>query len=341
VVASDAGKGNAKLKVVGGANPESPFKGTVSKGQVVRVSTGSRVPTGADAVVPLEHAKETVGMVIVDGVFEQGSFVYAAGSDFRKGETLLRSGSKLRAQDVALLLTLGFKEVNAIAVPKVGIVATGSELHDLGDDSPKKILNTHGPMVAILTKAVGCEPQDLGVVPDRKDVLSRRLEDALEGNDMLLTLGGTSVGRRDLVATVVASMKPEVMIHGLKMDRGRVSGVAVVKGKPIVMLPGPVQAAMNAFLMLAVPIMAKIRGGESKAPYVSAKLVKPWKARPKFSSFTKVLYVRLTDGGAEPLTGDTESITILTEASGYVVVPERVSEMSRGTVVDVNLFPGS
>ena len=341
IVASDTKMRRVELKVVGSANPESPFQGAVVKGEAVRVSTGSRVPNGADAVVPVEHANEKGERVTIDGEFERGASIYQAGSDFRKGDTLLRAGSKLRAQDVALLLALRIKEVTVVAAPKVGVLATGSELYDFGNPSPKKILNTHGPMVAILSKSVGCEPLDLGVVPDRKGELARRLENALGANDIILTLGGTSVGRRDYVVTVVKSFGPEVLIHGLKMDRGRVSGIAVVKGKPIVMLPGPVQAAMNAFLLMVVPIVAKMRGGGQATPRLRAKLVKPWKARPRFASFTKVLYVRLTDEGAEPLTGDTESITILTRASGYVVVPERISEMPRGTAVDVNLFPGS
>jgi molybdopterin molybdotransferase/putative molybdopterin biosynthesis protein len=128
------------------------------------------------------------------------------------------------------------------------------------------------------------------------------------------------------------------------MDRGRVAGVAAVRGKPIVMLPGPVQGAMNAFLLLALPLILRMTSGSNSSAFVRARLSTGWKARKKFQDFTKVLYVRLQRKGdgllARPIVGDTESISVLTDSNGFVVVPERVRELQAGEEVSVRLLPG-
>ncbi len=345
VIASDLGaeKGRAKLKVVGESNPESLKPLRIGHGETVRMSTGSRIPEGADAVIPVEEVDVERGWIAGRSNVERGAFVYRAGTDFRKGDVLLRKNSRLRAQDIGLLLTLGLDKVEVVEVPTVAILATGSELFNLGDHAPGKVLNTHGPLLANMVRAAGCSPMDLGVFPDDRKILSKRIKETLDKADLVLTLGGTSVGRRDLVPEVVRSFNPELFYHGLRMDRGRVAGVAIVGGKPLLMLPGPVQGAMNAFLLFGVPIIDRLRGGGSSVMKVRAKMTKPWRARRRFENFTKVVYVHLNGKGtlnAEPLTGETESIAILARASGYVVVPEEITDLGAGDFVDVNLVPG-
>lgn len=346
VIASDlrgTQRSEVKLRIIGESGPESSRPLGVGHGEAVRVSTGARIPDGADAVIPAEETREEAGRIAPTAAVKPGAFVYPAGADFRKGELLLRKNQKIRAQDVGLLLTLGVETVDVLEVPTVAVVATGSELFDLGSPSPGKVLNTHGPLIANMVRAAGCVPLDMGVSPDEKGELSLRIRGALDKSDLVMTLGGTSVGRRDLVADVVRGLRPEVLYHGLRMDRGRVAGVAVLRRKPLLMLPGPVQGAMNAFVLLGIPMLDKIRGGGSSVIRVRAKLVGSWNARPRFRDFTKAVYVRLVEGDgleAEPLSGETESISILTKATGFVVVPEHVTRMNRGDFVEVNLVPG-
>jgi len=347
VIASDlqqARRAEVKLKLIGESRPESSSPLTIGHGEAVKVSTGSRIPYGADAVIPEEDSKEETGKIMVTSAVRPGDFVYAVGADFRKGDLLLRKNQKIRAQDVGLLLTLGFEMVDVLEVPTVAVLATGSELFDVGRISPGKVRNTHGPLIANMLRAAGCVARDVGASPDNKRVLSERIRSALAKSDLVLTLGGTSVGRRDLVTDVVRSFRPELLYHGLRMDRGRVAGVALVRRKPLLMLPGPIQGAMNAFFLLGVPILEKLRGGGSSTVRVGAKLTASWKARRRFQNFTKVVYVRLVEENAElkaePLLAETESITILTKATGYVVVPEHITQLSRGSQVEVNLVPG-
>jgi len=336
-------RGEVRLKITGELGPGSSKSMRIERGETIRVSTGTRIPDGADAVIPAEEVRVEAGRIVSTSTIRPGEFVYPIGADFRKGELLLRGNHKIRAQDVGLLLSLGIETVNVSKIPTVAVLATGSELFDVGNPSAGKVLNTHGPLIANMVRAFGCTPLEVGVTPDDKRKLAGRIRRALKHADLVITLGGTSVGRLDLITEVVRSFKPEVLYHGLRIDRGRVAGVAVLHRKPLLMLPGPIQGAMNAFVLVGIPILDKLRGGGGSTIKVRAMLTANWDARSRFRNFTKVVYVRLEeDAGlkAEPLTGDTESITILTKATGYVVVPEHVTRLNTGDFVEVNLTPG-
>jgi molybdopterin molybdotransferase len=331
------------LKVVPGAGPVSTPPKRLAHGEAMRVATGGRIPGGADTVVPLEDAAEKAGAIQLKSKPKRGTFVYPAGADFRAGQQLIRQGQEVRAQDIALLLTIGRDRIKVRRRPVVTVLATGSELSDLHRLPRGKVRNTHGPAFVSMVRAAGCIPLQPAVCPDEEAELSKRIREALGRSDVLLTLGGTSVGRMDLVGKVVSGFDPEVFFHGIRMDRGRVAGAAVVGGKPLFMLPGPIQGAMNAFVLLALPALDKLRGGSRSMTTVKAKLSGNWAARERFKDFVKVVYVRVAGGDgltAEPFSGDTESISLLTESNGFVFVPEEVTSLSVGTLVDVNLVPG-
>jgi len=183
----------------------------------------------------------------------------------------------------------------------------------------------------------------MGIIADRPRALSMALRKALASSDMVLTLGGTSAGGRDYIFSAVSSLQPEVAIHGIKMDRGRVTGIASVRGTPILMMPGPIQAAMNAFLLLGLPLMEKLSRRKNSEFEVPCVLSERWEARRRFSDFRKVFYVKLRKKPqlvAVPLLAETESIKVLAEADGYVVVPENVKRIRSGGPVTVRLLPG-
>jgi molybdopterin molybdotransferase len=127
------------------------------------------------------------------------------------------------------------------------------------------------------------------------------------------------------------------------MDRGRVTGIAVVGGKPVLMMPGPIQGAMNAFVLFGVQIIDLMSRSGSRLLEVDTWMGESWEARKRFPDFAKVVYVKLRSGQetvAEPLSGETESIKVLSEADGYVLVPENVTRMEKGSAVRVRLLPG-
>ena len=203
-------------------------------------------------------------------------------------------------------------------------------------------MNSHTPLFLRLLERLGCTPVDLGIAKDSKKEISTRLRRGLRESDFVLTLGGTSAGEHDYVAEAVRSLRPSVLVHGIKMDRGRVAGVAVVEGKPVLIMPGPIQGAMNAFILLGLPVIEVLAGSKVAAPAVTCSLTAPWEARSKYADFRKVVYVK-TGGAfetARPLGAETESMRVLTDADGYVVVPESVTRIDAGERVAVRLLPG-
>ena len=331
------------LKLVGSIGPGDSSKRRLASGEAIIVATGAILPAGSDAVVPVESAEVRGTELQVGFSPTQGEHVYKRGQDMGRGELVLSEGRVLRAQDVGILVSLGFRKVSVRRRVRVAVLATGSELTPAEEPRKGKTVESHSRIFLRLAEALGCIPLDMGIARDSPKALRTRIGTAIAQSDMLVTLGGTSAGKRDLVVSAVSALRPDALVHGLRLDRGRVTGLASVKGKPVLMLPGPIQAAANAFLVLGVPIIKELAGSREPVFSLPCILGAPWESRKRFSGFQKVVYVRLRAGPpavAEPIAGETESIKLLTAADGYVLVPENVKRLETGDRVNVRLVPG-
>src|SRR5437660_5342679 len=334
------------LPLAGGLGFADHRRRKLSRGQTMGVVTGGELPVGADAVVPVEDARRAGSKIYFPKEVRKGEFCFPIGVDVKKGAMVIRAGAAVRAQDIGMLALLGIRELRVFAKPRVTIIATGNELVDSFDIThPRKVRESHSPIFENLIREIGGVTSSREIVRDDLDLMSDAVERALGNSDVVLTLGGTSLGEADLVEQTLRRIsKKSRIIHGIRMDRGRVAGIAAVRGKPIVMLPGPVQGAMNAFVLLALPLILRMTSRSNSGAFVKARLSTGWKARKKFVGFTKVLYVRLERKGegllAQPIVGDTESISVLTHSNGFVVVPEKIRELRQGEEVSVRLLPG-
>jgi molybdenum cofactor synthesis domain-containing protein len=322
----------------------------LQSGQAYRISTGGYLPKGADTVVPIESthlSKDSVGILASLPI---GSFVSPLGKDVRKKSVLLHRGNVIRGQDVALLAMVSIFRVPVFRKPRVAIIPTGDELTDNPNEincPTAKIMNTNSHIISRLVQEGGGISFDLGVTPDNINKVSEKIRMALEKTDMILTTAGSSVGEYDVVEQSINYLgKPGVLAHGVKLDRGRVAGVAVLKGKPIIILPGPIQGAVNAFIVFAGPILRYLSGlAEFDGLRIAGTLTKKWEARKKFSKFTKIAYVSAwssKDGNvkATPITGDTAMMTVMTKANGYLLLPEMTTAIEAGEKVYINVLPG-
>lgn len=320
--------------------------GRIRSGETVRVATGEYLPSGADSVTPVEETMRVGQKVVFKIERKRGDYCYEAGSDVAKGYQAIVAGRTIRAQDIGMLILLGVSRVEVYSKPRIALVATGNELTSSMEGNDKsKVRESHMPIFENLTRENGGEPVIIGIVPDNVERIASAIESGLRTSQLVLTLGGTSLGERDLVEQALRRVdRKSRILHGIGMDRGRVSGVAEVNGRLVLMLPGPVQAAMNAFVLIGIPSICWLSGREAVAPEVLATLVEDWEARKRFESFTKVVYVRLVRGRkgfeAHPVLKDTESMSVLTDSNGYVVVPEQTTKMRAGTQVLVKLLSG-
>lgn len=340
-----ANESNPKRLAIVGAVPLGRRPSVrIQANEVARVSTGSFLPHGADSVVQAEQVKKAGGWLFLTSEVPRGSFVFRAGEDVKEGRMLVKSGKMIRAQDVGMLVGVAIRSVKVWRRPKVAILATGSELTNSMSPTGIKTRNSHAPVFLSLARALGCDVVDLGIAPDNVGTIRKKIARGLRQADVVLMTGGTSVGKADLSEKVISKMRPKVLCHGIRMDRGRVSGVAVVNGKGVVMMPGPIQGAMNAFVLLGLPMIDRLSGRKEARMIIRVKLARRWEARKRFPNFTKVIYLRVFQAqsgvSAEPLAGETESMSLLTDSNAYAAIPENVTVLDAGSEIDAHLLPG-
>jgi molybdenum cofactor synthesis domain-containing protein len=350
---ADATPGSpAVLTLVRGARRVGLFpKRRLGEGQGMKVLTGGYLPAGADAVVPSEDASIGSASISVGRRVERGEHVYPAGADVKKGEVILREGRTLMGQDLVLLASLHFKKVEAFRRPRVAILPTGTELtSDIGDGRSGKVVESHSLLLSHLIDEAGGIPVTLPIVPDEKDDLSLALKGALKRSQIVLTLAGSSVGEPDLVESAIRGFgkSTTALVHGIKVNRGRVMGFAVVGGTPVVILPGPIQGALNAFIVMGYPLIRYHLGmGLEQPPSVSATVGEDWVASGKFKDFDQIVYLQLTrdqtgTGGllAMPSSGETEKVSFLASKNGYAMVSGKNPSLTKGERIQVHLLPG-
>jgi len=317
---------------------------SVGRKQAVQVSTGNPMPEGSDAVAMLENAKRVEGGIEVWVALTPGANVSLKGEDVPKGKTVLEPGTRLGPYHLALIGALGRTKVKVYERPVVGVLATGNELTKIGHKlHPNQIFDTNRLMVSSMCFELGAEPLDLGIAGDDVEEIGCMLKEGLRKADAVITTGGTSVGEADLVPEVVGRIgKPGVVAHGVAMRPGMPTALAVVDGKPIVILSGNPVAAVVGFEFFARPLICRQLGlkGTELRPVVKARLT-----NRVTSALGRKTFVRVCvhwEGGelfARPVSArGSGAISTLTEANGYVVVAENREGLEEGETVSVSLF---
>jgi molybdopterin molybdotransferase len=316
----------------------------VSKGQAVQVWTGNPIPEGANAVVMLENTKKIKNKIDVWTVVTPYENVSRRGEDVQKGQIAVAIGIRLKPHHLGLIAALSYAEIAVFEIPKIGILATGNELVDLGNKrSQKQIFDANTHVLSALTKELGAEPIRLGVAKDNIDEILSKVKLGLEKADAILTSGGTSVGGSDLVPEAIGKIgKPGIIVHGVAMRPGMPTALAVVEGKPIIVLPGNPVAAMVGFEVFARPLICRMLGlkEEELRPIVTAKTTKKIATSLGRKTFVRVL-VSERNGNywAQPISARGSGIiSTMTQANGYVIVPENREGITEGELVLVHLF---
>ena len=321
----------------------------LQSGQAYRITTGGYLPYHSDTVVPIELVRIlSENYVEIFKSLPKGSFVSATGTDVRMGTKIFRKGSILRAQDIAFLSKVNIRKIEVFKKPTVAIIPTGDELTDnMNETRTGKIINTNSHIISRVITELGAMPTDMGITPDNIEKIQNKLKLGLTNYDIIVTIGGSSIGEQDLIEESVNSLgKPGIIAHGVKLDRGRVAGVGVIKGKPIIILPGPIQGALNAFIVFGQPLIRFLSGlPECSTKTMNGMLTGSWDARPKFQSFLKIVYLQtsLSDKGclnALPIQGETSAISVMTRANSYMIVPPHVAHIDEGKKIKVNFLPG-
>jgi molybdenum cofactor synthesis domain-containing protein len=340
------------LKVVGRIYLATRGNLRMDSGETCYITTGAFLPEGANAVIMVEEATNVKTDVIkVCRTMRVGENVIPAAEDVKRGETVLTKGHVLRAQDIGMLATLRVGKVNVFRRPVVAIISTGDELADRVEEAESdKVVNSHSLTVSEWVKECGGIPIELGIAPDDSARIKEKIDEGLGKADIVLTIGGCSAGDKDFVPRAINLVgEPGVIIRGIKRKPGRRSGLGVINGKPIVMLPGLIQSTIAGFLVFALPLIRLVGGlpATSQLPTISAKIAEDI-SFGSFTSFQQVTFVRIKKEQdqfiAEPILGESTLLSVPVKADGFIVTPENKSMIAKWEEVDVQMlsfFPSS
>lgn len=314
--------------------------GHIASGQCKQVHTGSPIPKGADAVVMVEHTEPAGSEVEILTQVSPGQNIGMAGEDVKMGSLVFQKGRQLKPSDVGLLASMGFIEAPVYARPNVMIIPTGEEIVPRGVEPKSGQMNeSNGVMNLLYVRRYGGTGKVHAIVVDDKAKLARALRENI-GYDLIVTTGGSSVGKRDLIVDVVSSMG-SVLVHGVAIKPGKPVALGHVeadgKKTPIVCLPGyPAACAIDAMVFVD-PAIKKL-GHLPKSEYRTEKAVL---TRKIFSELGYRTYTRVTieDGKATPLrTKGAGILSSIAQADGYVIIPEDVEGFEAGDTVEVTFL---
>jgi molybdopterin molybdotransferase len=333
------------LKVIGDALPASPFGGTVTRGEAVRIMTGAPMPSGSDAVLPAESVEATGGIFAISEVSPQKN-VGHRGEDIVRGTTLLEGGRVLRPQDVGVMSSIGLATARVVRRPRVRLVITGNELLPTGSTPHDyHITDANGPMLAALTERDGGVVDFPGLIRDDSGSILAALgvfpvqspEPNAQSPDVIIVSGGSSVGIEDLAPMLVAK-HGELAIHGIAMRPSSPTGMGTLGSRLVFLLPGNPVSALCAYDFFAGRAIRALGGRSKDWPYRQARGTL---TRKISSPIGRLDYarVRLTAGQVEPLSVAGASVlSSTTRADGFVIVEQDSEGYPAGSEVDVWLY---
>jgi molybdopterin molybdotransferase len=314
--------------------------------QTKQVWTGNPIPMGADAVVMLENTEKRDGKLEVWSQLALGFNVSKKGEDTKKGEVVAKAGARLNPYHIGLAAALGYRQLKVYKRPQIGVLATGNELAEVGTPlSGNLIYDSNKIMLSAVCREMGAETTDYGIAKDNADEIAGKIQKALKTQDALITTGGTSVGGLDLVPDAVNKIgEPGVIVHGVALRPAMPTAVAMLEGKPVLILSGNPVAAIIGFEVFGRPMICRLLGMSKTEP---RPMLKATLARRVASALGRKTYVRVRvtlKGGefyAEPVSAKgSGAISTMTQSNGFVIVPENREGVSEGETVMVHMFGG-
>ncbi len=322
VRAADIASAPATLRIVGEAAAGRGFAGSVGRGEAARILTGAPVPPGADTVVIQENAERAgAAAVTIRESAPRGANIRPEGGDFTRGDILLRSGLRLAPRCLALAAAMGHAEISVRRAPRVAIIATGDELVPPGTaPAPDQIVSSIPYGLAAMIAAAGGEPRLLGIAPDTRAGLSAKFSEA-QGADIAVTIGGASVGDRDLVAPVLEERGVALAFWKIAMRPGKPLLFGRHGAQRVLGLPGnPVSAFVSARIFL-VPLIRRLLGLPDETGERTARLANDLPANGPRVHYMRAKLTRDGDGLRAEARGSQDSslLSVLAAADCFVV----------------------
>ncbi|OEJ68120.1 molybdopterin molybdenumtransferase MoeA [Magnetovibrio blakemorei] len=272
-VAQVSAQAPATLKVIGESAAGGSFDGDVGPGCAVRIFTGAPVPKGTDTIIIQEDTEAAGEAITVLEKAPAGKFIRPAGLDFKADTVLLKAGSLMSGRNVGLAAAANVPWVKVRRKPRIALIATGNEVVMPGDTlGDNQIISSNSVMLSAFIKVLGGEPLDLGIARDDLGSLTERVRAAKQA-DMLITIGGASVGDYDLVGQVLLQEGLQLAFDKVAMRPGKPVIFGLLDGMPVLGMPGnPVSVGVSSAVFLRPAIAAMLSVPATDAPLQTAQL---------------------------------------------------------------------
>ncbi|AID02106.1 molybdopterin molybdenumtransferase [Staphylococcus xylosus] len=320
--------------------------GSVSEKEVgpfeaVRIMTGAEMPKGADAVVMLEQTVEDEQSFTIRKSFNVNENVSLKGEETQIGDTVLNKGQQINPGAIAVLATYGYTQVKVFDKPSIGVIATGSELLEVGDDiEPGKIRNSNGPMIAALSQKFNLDVASYQIQEDDLKSSIQVVKEAMAKHDIVITTGGVSVGDFDYLPQIYDEINAEVLFNKIAMRPGSVTTVAVAEGKYLFGLSGNPSACFTGFELYVKPAVLHMMGATAIYPQmIQATLMEDLtKANP----FTRFVRATATFNGKAMTVvpsgfNKSGAVVAIAHSNAMIMLPGGTRGYQKGYTVDVIL----
>lgn len=324
VRAADVAPAPVSLRLIGQSAAGHAFSGVVNGGEAVRIFTGAPLPKGADSVVIQENTVRNDQLVEIVEPVALGKNIRKAGLDFNQGDLLLGAGRVLDPAALALAASADYPVVPAVRRPRVAILATGDELVNPGDAyRPDQIIASNSYGLAEIVRKSGGVAIDLGIAEDRLEALNDALDQAIAAKaDILVTLGGASVGDHDLVQPALTTRGMELDFWKIALRPGKPLMFGRLDGMKILGLPGnPVSSLICAHIFL-IPLMHAMLGLPHAPDLRSAVLGSDMDANDQRQDYVRASVTRSANGTltATPfMVQDSSMLKFLADANGLII----------------------
>lgn len=342
--AADAAEIGSVLTVIGESAAGHGYSGQIGPGETVRIFTGAPVPDGADSILLQEDA-EKLDDDRIQTTFPVtlGRHIRPRGQDFAEGDTGLAAGTRLDFSQLTLAAAMNHATLPVFRRPRIAILATGDELVSPGDaPRPSQIIGSNTFGIAALARDNGAEVIDLGIVPDDRGLLLQAVESArLSGVDVLVTLGGASVGDHDLVQSTLVSAGMELDFWRIAMRPGKPLMVGRLGEMQVMGLPGNPISSLVCGLLFLEPLLYQLGHQRPRRRMAMARSSKALPPNDKRQDYVRARLV--ADGGEIPTVEsfgkqDSSMMRIFSQSDCLIVRPPNAPAVEAGDTVPVLLL---
>lgn len=330
------------LRLVGESRAGHPAACGLQAGQAIAISTGGELPTGADAVIRVEHTRSQDGLVEALREIETGCDVRYAGEDIRDGDTVLERGARLGPAEIGVLASLGRPAVQCVRRPSVQVLVTGDELVEPDATRPRAaVRNSNGYAIGALVDQAGAQLAGVALVADDLDSTRSAIATALAA-DVTVICGGVSVGAHDHVKQALLDLGVQEVFWRLALKPGKPTWFGSHPGGLVFGLPGNPVSAMVTFILFVRPALAALSGSHAPARRTTAVLTHDYgKQRDRAHAVPCRLELDEHGWRAQPAgKRGSHILTSMLGADALAIIPRDSGDVPAGARVEIELLGG-